>query len=63
MVGLAKYLGGQCQPGATPLKKGGKVKNCKEGGAVKHDDAKQDKKIVIAELKKRGLKCGGKVKK
>jgi hypothetical protein len=54
MVGLAKYLGGQCQPGARALKK---------GGVVKHDDAAQDKKMIAAELKKRGLKCGGKVKK
>jgi len=37
--------------------------NKKKGGAVKHDDAKADKAMIAAELSKRGLKCGGKVKK
>ena len=49
---LAQQLGGQSQ-----------VKVFKKGGAVKHDDAAADKTMIAAELKKRGLKCGGKAKK
>ena len=49
---LAKQLGGQSQ-----------VKVFKKGGAVKHDDAAADKKMLAAEFKNRGLKCGGKAKK
>ena len=48
---LAQQLGGQSQ-----------VKVFAKGGMV-HSDAKQDKKLIATELKKRGLKCGGKVKK
>lgn len=51
---LAKVLGGQKQPG---------LKSFKEGGKVKHEDVAEDKKLIAAELKKRGLKCGGKAKK
>ena len=55
MGSLAKQLGGQSD-----------VKVFKKGGAVKgkkHDDAAEDKKMMAAEFKKRGLKCGGKSKK
>lgn len=48
---LAKVLGGQKQPG---------LKAYKDGGKVKHDDTAEDKKLIAAELKKRGLKKGGK---
>jgi len=51
---LAKVMQGQSQPG---------LKAYKTGGSVKHDDAAQDKKMIAAEFKKRGLKCGGKAKK
>jgi len=51
---LAKVLGGQAQPG---------LKAYKNGGKVKHDDVVEDKKLIASELKKRGLKCGGKAKK
>ena len=50
---LAQVKQGQCQPG---------LKAYKTGGAVKHDDAVQDKKMIAAEFKKRGLKKGGKAK-
>ncbi len=53
MSSLAKELAGQSQ----------QVKCYKEGGIVKHSDAKEDKKLIAKELKKRGLKCGGKVHK
>jgi hypothetical protein len=51
---LAKVVQGQSQPGLKAFKK---------GGSVKHDDVAADKKLIAAELKKRGLKCGGKAKK
>jgi len=54
---LAKVMQGQSQPG---------LKAYKKGGAVKHDDIKEDKALIKAELKKAGVaaKCmGGKVKK
>lgn len=54
MSNLAKVKQGQCQSG---------FKLYAKGGRVKHDDAAQDKKMIAAELKKRGLKCGGKAKK
>jgi len=50
---LAKVLGGQAQPG---------LKAYKDGGKVKHDDIVEDKKLIAAELKKRGLKKGGRCK-
>lgn len=50
---LAQKLSGQSQSQIQCLKKGGMV----------HDDAKQDKALIAKELKARGLKCGGKVKK
>lgn len=53
---LAKQLGGQSQ-----------VKVFKKGGAVKHDDEVQDKKLIkkmmAQEEKKEGMRCGGKAKK
>lgn len=52
MSGLAKQLSGQ-----------GQLKTYAKGGAVKHDDAKEDKALIAKELKARGLKCGGKAKK
>jgi len=52
MSGLAKQLGGQ-----------GQLKTFAKGGAVKHDDVKEDKALIAKELKARGLKCGGKAKK
>ena len=51
---LAQKLGGQSQSQIQ-------TKCYKEGGVVKHDDAKQDKKMIAEEFKKRGLKKGGKV--
>jgi len=51
---LAKIKQGQAQPG---------LKMFAKGGAVKHDDVAEDKKLITQELKKRGLKCGGKAKK
>jgi len=51
---LAKVMGGQAQPGLKAYKDGGKVE--------KHMDAAEDKKLIVAELKKRGLKKGGKCK-
>ena len=53
MGSLAKQMQGQSQ----------QVKMYAKGGAVKHDDAKQDKALIAKELKARGLKCGGKGKK
>lgn len=50
---LAKVLGGQAQSG---------LKAYKDGGKVKHDDIVEDKKLIAKELKKRGLKKGGKCK-
>lgn len=55
MGSLAKQLSGQSQE--RVYKKGGSVKG------KKHDDAAEDKKMIDAEFKKRGLKCGGKAKK
>ena len=52
-MGLAKYYSGKTN----------QVKPFKKGGVVKHDDVKEDKALIAFELKKRGLKCGGKVKK
>ncbi len=51
MSGLAKQLQGQ-----------GQLKTFAKGGAVKHDDVKEDKALIAKELKARGLKCGGKTK-
>lgn len=51
MSNLAKKLQGQSQPG---------LKMYKKGGQVKHDDVAEDKKLIASELKKRGLKKGGK---
>lgn len=51
---LAKVTQGQSQP---------KLKAYAKGGMTKHDDVVEDKKLIASELKKRGLKCGGKVKK
>lgn len=53
MSSLAKTLSGKSQ----------QVKMYAKGGVVKHDDAKQDKAMIAAEFKKRGLACGGRVKK
>lgn len=50
---LAKVMQGQSQPG---------LKAYKDGGKVKHDDVAEDKKLIAVELKKRGLKKGGKCK-
>jgi hypothetical protein len=51
---LAKVVQGQSQPGLKAFKKGGTV--------MKHDDAKEDKVLIKAELKKAGvMKRGGKV--
>lgn len=52
MGSLAKQLQGQSQ----------QVKMYAKGGKVKHDDAAEDKKLIAAEFKKRGLKKGGKCK-
>ena len=52
---LAKVMQGQSQPG---------LKAYKKGGAVKHMDVAEDKKLIKSELKKAGvMKCGGGVKK
>lgn len=51
---LAKVVQGKAQPG---------LKVYAKGGSVKHDDVAEDKKLIATELKKRGLKCGGKAKK
>jgi len=48
---LAKVMSKQVQPG---------LKCYKSGGAIKHDDEAADKKLIAAELKKKGLKKGGK---
>ena len=50
---LAKVLSKSAQPG---------LKAYKSGGPIKHDDVAEDKKLISAELKKRGLKKGGKCK-
>ena len=50
---LAKVMSKQAQPG---------LKSYKSGGAVKHDDVKEDKALIASELKKRGLKKGGSCK-
>ena len=52
MGSLAKQLSG----------KSDQVKMYAKGGKVKHDDAAMDKKLIVAELKKRNLKKGGKCK-
>ena len=49
---LAKVLSKQAQPGLKAYKSGGVVS--------KHDDEAADKKLIAAELKKKGLKKGGK---
>jgi len=54
MSKLSNQLSGQCQKG---------LKVYAKGGAVKHDDVKEDKALIAKELKARGLKCGGKAKK
>lgn len=46
--------------GLGRLQKAG-VKGYKKGGMV-HDDAAMDKKLIKAELAKKGLKRGGRVK-
>ena len=51
---LAKVLSKQAQPGLRAFKEVGKV--------MAHSDAAQDKKLIAAELKARGLKKGGKCK-
>ena len=51
---LAKVLSKQAQPGLKAFKEGGKV--------MAHSDAAQDKKLIAAELKARGLRKGGKCK-
>ena len=52
MGSLAKQLGGQSQ-----------VKVFAKGGAVKHDDAVEDKKLILKTLKEKKLmKKGGKCK-
>lgn len=51
MSGLAKQMSGQSQ-----------AKVFAKGGKVKHDDIAEDKKMIAAEFKKRGLKKGGKCK-
>lgn len=53
MGALAKQLQGQSQQ-VKMYAKGGKVE--------KHSDVAEDKKLIAAELKKRGLKKGGKCK-
>ena len=53
MSQLAHVLSGQKQPGVKLFAKGGKVK---------HEDAAEDKKIIAAALKAKGLKKGGKCK-
>ena len=53
MSGLAKYLGGQSDQ-VKMYAKGGKVE--------KHMDAVEDKKLIAAALKAKGLKKGGKCK-
>lgn len=53
----AQALSGQIQPGAKPFK---------SGGAVKHDDVKEDRAMVKKMVKPSALTgkaCGGKVKK
>jgi len=50
---LAKVMGKQVQPG---------VKAYKDGGSSKHDDSAEDRKLIASELKKRGLKKGGRCK-
>ena len=55
MGNLAKQLGGQSQ-----------VKCYAKGGAVKHDDAKEDKAMIKKMVKPEALTgkaCGGKAKK
>lgn len=47
---LAQQLSGQSQ------------EKCFKKGGMVHDDVKEDKKLIASELKKRGFKCGGKVK-
>ena len=49
---LAKILSKQVQPRQKAFKKGGMI--------AKHDDVAADKKLIAAELKKKGLKKGGK---
>lgn len=52
---LAKQLGGQTQ-----------AKVFKKGGAVKHDDEAQDKKLIkkmMVQEDKKEMRCGGKAKK
>jgi hypothetical protein len=44
------------------MAQGQKVTGMKKGGAVKHEDAAQDKKMIDAEFAKRGLKGGGRAK-
>ena len=51
MSALAKQMSGQSQ-----------AKVFAKGGAVKHDDVAQDKKLIAAALKAKGLKKGGKCK-
>ena len=53
MGSLAKQMQGQSQQ-VRMYAKGGKVE--------KHDDVVEDKKLIASELKKRGLKKGGKCK-
>lgn len=53
----AQALSGQVQKGAQPFKK---------GGAVKHDDVKEDRAMVKSMVKPSALTgkaCGGKMKK
>ncbi len=52
MGSLAKQLQGQSQ----------QTKMYAKGGKVKHDDVAEDKKLIASELKKRGLKKGGRCK-
>lgn len=47
---LAKVMSKSAQPG---------LKSYKSGGAIKHDDVAEDKKLIASELKKKGLKKGG----
>ena len=54
MGSLAKQLQKSIQPGQRVCKK--------DGGSIKHSDAAADRKLSAQELKKTGLKKGGRCK-